>query len=59
MVPPLLPIAVAVGEGASMWMPPENYFVPYFKRLHTRLKETLSLVYVGLDASFAKQEWYL
>ena len=31
-VPPP-PVAVAAGGGASVWMPSEGYFVPYFEHL--------------------------
>jgi hypothetical protein len=32
-VPPL-PIVAAVGEGASVWTPPEDYFIPNFEHLN-------------------------
>ena len=32
-VPPL-PVAATVKDGAIVWTPPEDYFVPYFKRLN-------------------------
>ena len=34
-VPPP-PVVSAAGEGASVWVPPEDYFVPYFACLNTQ-----------------------
>ena len=31
------PVVSAAGEGASVWVPPEDYFVPYFAHLNTQL----------------------
>lgn len=50
------PIDIAVGEGASVWVPPEDYFAPYFARLDAQLKESVAPICQALDEKFAMQE---
>ena len=40
-VPPP-PIAAIVGEGASVWMPPMDYFVPYFEHLNHQFQVSIA-----------------
>jgi hypothetical protein len=39
---PLPPVVSIAREGASMWVPPEDYFVPYFACLNTRFQESIT-----------------
>ena len=57
-VPPPPVVAIA-GEGASVWTPLEDYFVPYFERLNRQFQELIAPLYQGLDARFAWQEQFL
>ena len=36
------PIATAVREGASVWMPPMDYFVPYFEHLNHQFQVSIA-----------------
>ena len=37
------PLVVSVArEGASVWVPPEDYFVPYFTCLNTQFLESIT-----------------
>jgi hypothetical protein len=37
-------VDTAAGEGTSIWVPPKNYFAPYFARLDARLKESVAQI---------------
>ena len=39
---PLPPVVTTAGEGASVLVPPEDYFVPYFSCLNTQFHELIT-----------------
>ena len=62
-LPPVEQLGIGVegpaGEGASVWTPPEDYFVPYFTRLNTQFQESITPICQALDEKFSMQEQFL